>query len=217
MAQSRVPQVARDAIISAYYPSVVNSPLAARVRAQSAFSVAGAVAAGLVVGLVFGPAERFVPVTRILAVSAFAVWLVAVGLYMFAVGVPVAQFDKSAEMSEQFVMKVISAANDERDLIDARQRNANRVAVVAGIITLIALVCVVVLPNDRRRAATVTLTSSAAGNLPAPCSSAASLKADVVLPANGDLLDVVVRPGVCGPADVRLLLPISSVQAVTVD
>ena len=217
MAQSRVPLSAQGAIISAYYPSVINSPVAARARAQSAFSVAGAVAAGLVVGLVFGPAERFVPVTRILAVSAFAVWLVAVGLYMFAVGVPVAQFDKNADISEEFVTKVISAANHERDRIDGRQRNANRVAALAGVITLIALVCVVVLPNDRRHAATVTLTSSAAGKLPAPCSSAASLKADVALPPNGDLLDVVAHPGVCGPAAVRLLLPISLVQAVVVD
>jgi hypothetical protein len=141
----------RKAVIEKYYDRFVGASDAARQRAQAAYAVASAIAAGLVAAGAFGGLdERPLPV-KILGPTALAAWLLTAWLFLLAVSVYVRP-PKNPDSSDQvkgafaFVTEIRRRVAHERGVVDCLQQRARRMAAAAGILTVAALILAVFLP-----------------------------------------------------------------------
>jgi hypothetical protein len=140
-----------DEVVKAYYPTVVASGDSARTRAQTAYTIASAVATAIVAAGIFGGIDDATCAVKLLGVAALAAWLAAAALFMFAVAgridPPVTgdQPDASA-----FVRAVVGNAKFERSKIGERSANALRMSLVAMAITLVAVIVAWMEPTSSR-------------------------------------------------------------------
>lgn len=131
--------LAVSATADAYYQRVVNQPEDARGRAQQAYAVASAAAAALTLALGLGGVDEEPTLVKALAIAAVATWLLSAGLYVFAVAVPVGTDPEGGAKPPEWIRSVLDNARSERRMIDERQTRANGTAVVAAVLTVLAL------------------------------------------------------------------------------
>jgi hypothetical protein len=206
------------AVTDAYYPRAVALADAARSRAQSAYALASALAAGLIgAGLLTSLDNRIVAV-KLLGVSAVLTWAWAARGYLEAVAAPVPIPNSGAQpTSVAFVNAVLVSAKQERDEIDRRQRLANLAAVAAILLTL-ATFSLALLTGTRvdRRSGVVALSPAGAQAVGAVCGRATATIHGTVDRASigSEFLDINVDTTDCKNGSANLHLPKADIVAV---
>lgn len=69
-------------IVGAVYPAMLSEPTTVRARAQTAYTIASAIAAALVTAGVVAKIKEFPAVVQVFGVLAVATWLLAAGLFI---------------------------------------------------------------------------------------------------------------------------------------
>ena len=138
-----VPQDVRGAVVSAWFPRAVAAPDSARNRAQAGYAISSAIASSVVaVGAFVDIADRSLA-AQVLAGIALLSWVATALLYLHAVTTavktPIADPDQHAD-SSRWLLAVLTRSQDERDLVDNRQRRASLATVVAVAVTVPALI-----------------------------------------------------------------------------
>jgi hypothetical protein len=195
-------------LVDAYYRKVVDGPEAARRRAQAAYVVAGAISAALLTAGAFAKLEQEQTIVQVLGPLALGGWLVAAGLYVWAVAVPYDDPTAGTQVTggSAFKTAVIEAAGRERKEIDRRQNFARVATVIALVLTIGVIVFGLVLdPASRLKGATLQLSPEARQHLSALCESTVpAVIQGFVDPgtAADDSVVAKLAAGVCGPTEV---------------
>lgn len=159
-------------LVDAYYRRVVDAPEAARRRAQNAYAVTGATAAGVATVGAFSDLEAQHLAVQIVGPLALVAWLATAALYMWAVASP---YDDPREKTivegpNAFRDAVMDGAKSERDEIDRRQAIARGAAIAAVVLTLgVALLTLILPAQSAFRDATLRLEPSAVAALSELC------------------------------------------------
>ena len=150
------------AVVEAYYPEAVRVGSMARARAQMAQTAVSLFAAGAVATLTLTALQDKPWPVRALACVAIGAWLASAVAYTRAVGAPVV-FDQEtvrARTGADFVDIVLQRALAEKKHVDARQRWAGALAVVALAATALTVGTALFTGQAaEEQAATLTLTS----------------------------------------------------------
>lgn len=205
------------AIANAYYPREIASADAARGRAQSAYAIASAIAAlllgaGLLVNLADSPV-----VVRLLGSVALVAWVGSAFLYLQAVASPIDLGGATAHKgSYNFVNFVLHRIGNERAEIDRRLVLANRVSVVALLLTVIAFIAGLFWVSADEERVTMIVDDDGARLVDQLCGLESNTVDGVVAveALSQDLVRIDVSAGDCGDRDVTLFLPKSSVVAL---
>jgi hypothetical protein len=137
---ANVNEVVVQEVVKAYYPSVLASADAARARAKDAYTIASAVAAGIVAAGVFGDFANQTRGTKVFAVTALLGWLAAAALFIYAVGgstKPKSGGEKAD--ADSFVRAAINNASAERRTVSKRVSRAQAMTVFAILVTVAAI------------------------------------------------------------------------------
>jgi hypothetical protein len=172
MADKADPRPAADEIARAYWPRALAAADAARARAQSGFTVASAIATGLVAaGLFTNLADRSHP-ARYVGAIALMFWLAAMLLFLFAVASPTPPrtADPVGPTSRaEFVVGLLEPVERERRQVEWRQRLAVSVTGAAVILTAASFtIGTIWLAVDRDRG-TLVLTAKGSSALEHVC------------------------------------------------
>lgn len=136
-AEAKVNQDAADEVVKAYYPAVVSSADTARGHAQTAYTIASAVAAAIVAAGVFGGIDDASGLVKVLALASVLSWLIAAGGFMSAVaGAITAPNTGTKSTLSAFVTAVIENARHERRTVVKRAGLAMLVAALAMVLTV---------------------------------------------------------------------------------
>jgi hypothetical protein len=190
---------------------------AARQRAQAAYAIASAIAAGVVAAGLFGNIGEQPLQVQAAAILALIGWLVAAALFLHAVSSPF-EIDVAPQSEEDaFVDTALCRVREERKTIDRWQRRAQIASAVAALITVMAFV--VALRSDgalRSRAATLILTSAGASALHEACGDLPRAVRGDIIPSmfGADFVEVRVAADVCGPNNRSLAIRRDEVSAV---
>lgn len=139
---SDVPADVRGAVVSSWFPRAVAAPDSARNRAQAGYAISSAIASTVVaVGAFVDIADRSVE-AQVFAALALLCWVTTALLYLHAVTTavktpiaePVDQRDSS-----RWLLAVLTRSQEERDLVDRRQKRAGLATVFAVAVTVPAL------------------------------------------------------------------------------
>jgi hypothetical protein len=144
-----VPEKIVDATVNAYYPQVLQEGASARARAQSGYTIAAALAAAVTtVGIFTGVSATDYPLA-IAGVVAVAAWIVSALLYLWAVSsAPTPPSAEGTDDPAVFVGSVISAARDDRDIVQRQVRFAGVAALVATLASAATIALVFVRSDD---------------------------------------------------------------------
>lgn len=211
----QVNQAVVSAIVSAYYPKLVNAADTARSRAQAAYAIGNALAGGLVGAsllTIFSNASTF---TKIVGFVAVAVWILAALRYVRAVASPLPpEVPKEIHDANAFVAYVLSSARGDRTAIDKRQRSANFAAVLALSVTALSF-ALLLFGSTATFTASVALTSSGQQQMTSICGHATSTLSGNVTTASvgASFLVIELQPGVCSNAK-TIRIPASYVGSV---
>ncbi|MER8016112.1 hypothetical protein ACIQ7S_23835 [Streptomyces griseoluteus] len=207
----------------AYYSGRVKSGSEARIRAQAAQSTVTLFASGIVAALTFTQLDDRPLVTRCAGVVAMALWLLSAVLYLRAVAQPVSALTGPSHARDRLDLlnAVLAKADDEAAQVDNRQRQANRVVMVALAATVITVaLAALVGPEKETTSGTVVVSPSYVKSIQALC----VLRADRITgrvdkaSLGTAFLRVTVASGVCGRGDDRqLVVPRAAIRAITME
>lgn len=164
-----IPAQVRDAVVDAYYPRALAAPDAARARAQSAYTIASAIAAGLIAAGAFADFGSRPGLVQVLGFASLGGWLAAAALFMVAVSSPLKSMACPQESADEFVREALRMAAEERQRVDTWQGAARWVAAGAGALTLGTFVSVVAMPVDDDVVVEVSLTEAGRDSLADLC------------------------------------------------
>jgi hypothetical protein len=212
---------ARDAVIEAYYPTALQAAEAARNRAQSAYTIASAVAAAIVAGGIFGDIGDQPVGVQVLGVVTLAAWLLAAILFIQAItGSVEAPESGEQEDVDAFVRAAVNNVSSERKTVSDRQGRAYGITLVAIVLTLSLIVTLLVVePESQSIAATVSVTPAGTDAVKSACPDARSMVHGELDPdtLGSAFVTVMADAGVCGDQSVAVRLPRSSILAVVAD
>lgn len=163
---TRLNSEATKVIIGAVYPAMLSEPTLVRARAQTAYTVASAIAtaliaAGILTGI--GDAAWYVQSFGFAAVGA---WMLTAALYIGisrrVFKVPRAQPNQPLTMDE-FVSRALNHATDEADALEQRLENAAKSTYTALGLTGAAILAALLFPKADAPAPVSVLTLSTAG------------------------------------------------------
>jgi hypothetical protein len=211
------PEEVRDAVVDAYYRRTMSAPESARQRAQAAYGIASALAAGIVAAGLFGGLDRRPTIVQVVAIAALAVWMIAAGLFLHAVSSPFATPPQQQVGTEAFITTALQAVRDEGACIDRWQRWAQFVSLLAAVLTVGAfgLAIKISVPAGERDA-TVTLSAAGAEALKATCKNATRTLSGLISNAalGSEFVEVSLDGRQCGPRQSRVAIPRSQILAV---
>jgi hypothetical protein len=220
-----LPDSVVDATVGAYYPQAVAEPAAARARAQSGYTTAGAIAAALTAaGLLSGLGQQRM-VVQITGYAALGAWLGCALLFLRAIATAAAPVGAgtsgSSDSAEAFVTEILRRSKAERDQVVARTTWAIRLAFAAVALTFAAIVLGFTIGEDNGGdvAGRVVLTSGGRSAVAAACGAAPDSIAAVMDEHALDKATVRLRlPSGCpGQRPATLLLPKAAVAGFIVD
>jgi hypothetical protein len=137
LAGDAVAPAARDAVIAAYYPSALAEAQAVRTRAQSAYTIASAVAAAIVAGGFFGDVDQQRLWVQVLGLVTLAAWLLTAGLFIHAIAGTVRPAVVGTQSGvDAFVNAAMDNASNERSTVVGRQGRAYGATVFSIVLTL---------------------------------------------------------------------------------
>lgn len=160
--EKKVDDTTYKTIADAYYRTKLEAPKAARSNSQNAYTIAAAVAAAVVAAGAFANLSSQPAGVQAVGVAALAVWLVTAGIFMWAVAAPYQAMGQNSVSSEiDFVNEALRRAKSETESINARQRYARFSAVLASLLTVVALGLALFLPAPSTTKKVVVKLSSA--------------------------------------------------------
>jgi MFS family permease len=135
-----VAPIARDAVVSAYYPDALKAAETARTRAQTAYTIASAVAAALVAAGIFGDISKEQGWVKDVGFAALLGWLVAAGMFIFAITASVNPVVQGTQGDvDSFVIGVLQNVAAERKTVTDRQNRAYGATAVAILLTAVTI------------------------------------------------------------------------------
>ena len=216
-----VAPAARDAVISAYYPTALQAAESARTRAQAAYTIASAVAAAIVAGGIFGDIGAEPPGIQILGVATLAVWLLAAILFIHAITSSVVAPNTGTQPNvDDFVNAALDNASSERSTVVSRQKKAYITSVVAILMTLALVIALLIDdPDSESIAAKVSVTAAGKTIMESVCPEATDVIHGEIDPTKLGSAFVAVKAdaGICADEAVEVRLPRSSIAAVVAD
>jgi len=145
----RYNEAVSEALIPEFYKGVVGWADAARAQALGANGIASPVAVALIGTAVLGKLELQPTWVRALGLAAVISWVVAAGLFVYAVAVPAALPSPGrVKGADAFVDAVLERVKTERDQVRARARLAIVASAVAAVLTVASLGAIVFRPPD---------------------------------------------------------------------
>ncbi|MEA2633806.1 MAG: hypothetical protein QOH92_573 [Chloroflexota bacterium] len=137
------------AVVPEFYKGVVGWADAARAQALGANGIASAVAVALIGTAVLGKLELQPTWVRALGLAAVICWVVAAGLFVYAVAVP-ADLPPAGQVkgADAFVDAVLKRVKTERDQVRRRARVAILASAVAAVLTVASLGAIVFRPPE---------------------------------------------------------------------
>lgn len=203
------------AVVTAYYPKLVNSADSARSRAQAAYAVSNALAGGLVGASLLTVFSNAPTGTKIVGFAAVVFWITASLLYVRAVSSPLPpEVPGDKKDGTSFVEYVLSTSREDRKTIDRRQRWANSIAAFALAVTAVSFALLLFGPVPSTRAS-VILTNSGVKQISSTCGHPVTrLNGSVTdTSLSASFLVVELRPGECGSSTV-IRIPASYVGSI---
>lgn len=158
-----------EAVAGAYYAREITAPDTVRNRAERSATIAGAIGATLLgAGVISGIGGRSLVVTT-LGFVALAAWASSAALFVRAVASPVDRDLPPGQLEDVvFVKTALGLARKEVETVNARHKQARRVAVVAAVLTLASLALASFDLEDPHRR-TLALTERGAETLAIAC------------------------------------------------
>ena len=210
----------RDAVVSAYFPRAVAAPDSARNRAQAGYAISSAIATALVAAGAYVDIEDRSLAAQVLAGVALAAWIATALLYLHAVTTavktPLAE-DADSPDPTGWLVSVLTRSQDERDLVDRRQRMATVATVAAVIVTVpalgVALASSVALDKDRVELA---LSDKALATVSALCGNqVASVQGRLESRTlRREFVVIEIDPGVCAGRILNVRIPRADVLGI---
>jgi hypothetical protein len=213
-----VPEKVVEAIVSAYYTRVVNYPDELRRRAQSAFTITGFLATGLVGFGALASLTAAPLLVELLGFTAIALWTAAALAFARAVasGEKLPSRD-TARSSGEFAKEVISSVREERKILMDRRRWGQLTSLLAAVFTIAALAGSLWLAGSTEHNAVVYLGRTVPSALAAdPCiGNRSQLHGDVDTTSLGkDLIRLDMNAKNC---DKSVFLPRTAISAIILD
>jgi hypothetical protein len=209
-----------ESIVNAYYPRELAAVDAARVRAQSAYSVSSALVALLIgAGLLASFDERS-SVIQVLGAVALALWLLAACLYLRAVASPIAPYDRGlASEDSAFVDTVLSRASAERLEVDRRLGVANTSSMIALLVTISTVLLAIFWNPVATSNGIIVLTDNGISMIARVCPRRPTTLAGDIDDASisTDILHIKVLAGICDGGPIDLEVAINLVSAIRVN
>ena len=128
------PSPARS-VTDAYWPRALAAADAARARAQSGFTIASAIATGLIAAGLFTDVGDRAHKARYVGGAALGLWLAAMLLFLFAVAAPTGEPAEPQHSVEAFATRLVASVEGERRGIEWRLRLAVAVTSAAVLAT----------------------------------------------------------------------------------
>ncbi len=208
------PAEVRNAVVKAHYERLMAAPDSARGRAQAAYGIASAIALAIVAAGLFGGLDGQPVGVQAVAVTALIAWLVTAALFLHTVSSPF-EVDRESKSSEDAIVEAtLDGVRDERARIDAWQRRAQFAAAAAALLTVAAFVIALCADHSQtEKTATLAITAASAGRLAAACGPITGRLVGKLSEASLDekFVDIILDPGMCGPASVHIALPRSAI------
>lgn len=205
-----IPETVQEVVIDAYYQQALAAPEAARRRAQAAYAIAAAIAAGLVAAGVLGKTTEHPALAVGVGAAAVCAWLLATSLFAVAVSSPFEIASEPWDSAEAVVRAALSAAAREREAVDRWQRRARWVAALAVVLTLASVGIAVVGGRTRGEPSTLILTPAGAKAFRKLCDDntpSDRLTAKVEDSADDDaVVALYLDPGTCGLRSGRIVM-----------
>jgi len=218
--QPSVPEDVRKAVVDAYYPRALTVSDNARGRAQAAYGVASAIAAALVAAGVFGDLGERTTAVQVLGVAALVAWLIAAGLFLFALSAPFYETPPPQEGAGAFVYSVLDAASRERRNVDQWSTRARWTSIAAGLLTVLAFgLAVFSDPPSKTREGRITLMAASTEAVADRCPRLSATFAGRLDKADLEKEFVSITPdgAVCGEEGAVISVPRAQVRAVVFD
>ncbi|MYX17565.1 hypothetical protein GTY67_29905 [Streptomyces sp. SID8374] len=225
--RDRVLEAVLGPISEAYYSESVRSGSGARLRAQAAQSTVTLFAGGLVATLAFtGLADR-PAITRVFAVAAILLWLVAAFLYVLAVAT-LPKFDPTdtAYVTRRIdlVNEVLKRGKKEAEHVDSWQTKASWTVGAALLITLITYALALGYGPEKETASGAVLLRPAyaqqlrqlCGSLPGSLPQRVEGKVDTST-LKGPFVRIELVAGACGSKVAVLQIPRSEVTGMRLE
>ena len=154
-----VDDILLNAIANAYYARAFGAPDARRQQGQSAYTIATAVAAGLLAGGALAGLQDQSLAFRAIGLIAVLFWIAATALFVRSVA---SKYDdprkgESARDRTEWVKHVVGRSLEERDQVDRRQAVALGAVIAALAMTLAVLAWAIILPHSNTRQASIFL------------------------------------------------------------
>ncbi len=208
-----VDALALAAIVNAYYPAVLAQPSTVRSRAQMAYTVASAIAGGLVTAGALSGTSGLHPAVQVSGALAVAAWLLAAGLFVrVSKGVTVPRPPEGGMLTaETFAQHAVDSTTREAATLERRLDAAARATWAALGVTSVALLGALLLdPPSSRVSSRVVLSEEGRAAVAEACGGPApdALDGEIDLDSlDGRYAVVEVPRGGCrsdAPAVVRL-------------
>jgi hypothetical protein len=205
-----------NAVIPAFYSGIVARADAARTRAQSAYTIASAIAVGLIGTAIIGQLDQQPLWVRVLGIGSIVAWAVVAATFVYAICVP-AQPPPAAHTiigEDAAVNEIIRLTTAEKNNVEWRARIARYGAIASTAITLAALGGVVFHPPAMIDAVVVITPAEVAIAQQACPDITERIEAQVeVSTLDSDFLVVIPDGSLCGTPGDALRIPTSSVVA----
>lgn len=189
----------------------------ARQRAQAAYGIASALAAGIVAAGLLGGLDQRPTIVQVVAIVALAVWMIAAGLFLHAVSSPFAALPQQQVGTEAFIAAALQSVRDEGARIDHWQRWAQFGSLLAAVLTVGAFGLAVEMSAPARELdATVTISAAGVEALKATCKNATPILSGFISSAalGDEFVEVRLDGRQCGPRQIRVAIPRSQILAV---
>jgi hypothetical protein len=211
---------ATKVIIEAVYPALLSEPTSVRTRAQTAYTIASAIAAALITAGILGDIDEFGALVQVFGVLAVSAWMVTAALHIDisrrVFKVPRAD-DGGLITVDDFVSQVLTLATDEADALEEKLHRAAIATYIALALTALALLFALLEPPDPAPKPESQLTLSGAGSaaIATQCPEAGNTLTGKLMPGSlSDDFAVLVVKNTCGKGDVTIRIPPRYIVAV---
>lgn len=192
-------------LMNAFYPALLAEPSTVRTRAQSAYTVASAIAAGLVTAGAAGGIAHAAGYVQLTGVAAVGGWLITAALFInISRGVTTPPHKSGMLRAEEFVTEALRLTLNETKTLESRLTLASRATFSSLGLTAAALFLALFVSPPAAEQTHVTLFLSPAGQktLHAACESLdSSVTGEVNLTSLGDAYVTVSNVKECTAQD----------------
>jgi MFS family permease len=215
-----VDPAAVSTIVGSVYPAMLSEPTSVRDRAQTAYTIASAIAAGLVTAGALAGITEFGWLVQVLGIVAVGLWLLTAALFINISRrvrkIPKGEPGQLLTVNE-FVSRALNVATEEADALEGQLRNAAYSTYAALAFTVLALIAALVAPPSPEQPVTsVTLSAEGTAAIATLCPGHGPVvRGELHTDTLDDLFAVIDVKNECGPGTVTLRIPPQQILATS--